>query len=118
MRITPSATSSGIAGMGLWILARLCALKLDSLAKLFHCQRFLNWIAGHKSIAFMRQALMKSSKPRKPRSAGSCGSNAYLYVMGGLFGLPTMPFLCLVPDSATHPPFQFEKGVLTLKGLA
>ena len=56
---TPSATSSVVAGMGLWVLAWSFVAKLDSVAKLLRVERFINkdkfldWIADHKGISLI-----------------------------------------------------------------
>ena len=56
---TPSATSSVVAGMGLWVLAWSFVAKLDSVAKLLRVDRFidknkfLDWIADHKGVSLI-----------------------------------------------------------------
>jgi hypothetical protein len=56
---TPSAASSFVAGIGLWTLAWTFVAKLDALAKLMHCDRFINadklldWISEHKGVSLI-----------------------------------------------------------------
>ena len=56
---TPSAASSFVAGIGLWTLAWSFVVKLDALAKLSHCDRFisadklLDCISEHKGVSLI-----------------------------------------------------------------
>jgi hypothetical protein len=56
MLLTPSAKSSGLAGFGLGFLLWTFIFKLDTLAKLFHVNRWvkrertLNWIADNGGL--------------------------------------------------------------------
>lgn len=59
MQITPSAKSSFLAGFCLSVIAWLTILKLDSLAKFLHLERFLNqkkwldWMSDNKTLTLL-----------------------------------------------------------------
>jgi hypothetical protein len=59
MTVTPSARSSFLAGIGLWILAWAALLKTDEIAELAGIQhwvssdRCLRWINSHKSTSLL-----------------------------------------------------------------
>jgi hypothetical protein len=61
---TPSASSSVVAGMGLWVLAWSFVAKLDSVAKLCHLDsfidkdKFLDWVTDHKGISLIATELL------------------------------------------------------------
>ena len=61
---TPSASSSVVAGMGLWVLAWSFVAKLDSVAKLVHLdgfvdkEKFLDWVTEHKGVSLIATELV------------------------------------------------------------
>jgi len=91
--VTPTATSQFLAGIGLWSVGWSAAYKLQTIAKLCRCDRWVNqekvfaWIRGNKVITLISTEIANliMHPPDNPSST--------TFMLGGTFVNLIMIFL-------------------------
>jgi hypothetical protein len=95
MKLTPSATSSGMAGFTFYLLMWLSVFKLDSLAKLLHLDGWISskaiirWVLKNKALTLLFTEAFNFSVH------GITQAIAVTFAIGGTVCNATMVFIVL-----------------------
>jgi hypothetical protein len=95
MIVTPTATSSFASGMGLWGIFWSVVFKIEKIAKLCKCDRYIkretifNWINDNKVIALVLTEILNLGKE------GISSSTAVTFALGGTFVNTIMIFIVI-----------------------